>query len=535
MQELFAQLLLILRGAWRYRWHGLALTWFLSLLGWGIVASIPDTFEARTKVYVDTDSLLKPLLQGIAVNRDVVSQVAMMQAVMLSRPNLEKVAHDTDLFLDSPTRRQQEKMLDELSSRVTLTSSTSTGRRAPQGGTFSVAFEDEDPKVAYQVVQSLLNTFMEDSLGMKRSDAGVAQRFLQTQLSEYEQKLISAETRLAEFKKANVGLMPGAEGDYYQRLDGEMGKLETLQSRYRQVSERRNELQRQLSGEEPTFGLMGGLGTGDPIDGQIAGYQARIDQLLVQYTEKHPEVVALQETIDRLRKEKMQGATVSPSLAPPGAGPASSEDLLVRSLDMNPVYQNLKMSLSTADAELAELRGELAAQQQTVANLRSKVDAIPEVEAELSRLNRDYQVNKTQYDEMLQRLESARISEQADQSTEDVKFRVIEPPVEPITPSGPHRAAMSTVVLLLSLAAGLALAFLLQQLRPVFSTRDSVQQITGLPVIGAVTAAIVEGFVPWYRRQTALVGGALAALLVVFLLNLLLQDNVRATMRNFMG
>ena len=232
---------------------------------------------------------------------------------------------------------------------------------------------------------------------------------------------------------------------------------------------------------------------------------------------------------------KRQGETVSPTLAPPGAGGTTSEDLLVRSLDMNPVYQNLKMSLSTADAELAELRGELASQEQKVASLRSKVDAIPEVEAELSRLNRDYQVNKTQYDEMLQRLESARISEQADQSTENVKFRVIEPPIEPITPSGPQRAVMSTAVLFIALGAGIALAFLLQQLRPVFSTRDSVQQVTGLPVIGAVTAAIVQGFLPWYRRQAALVGGALLALFVVFLLNLMLQDNVRATLRNLMG
>lgn len=535
MQELFAQLLLILRGAWRYRWQALALTWFIALLGWFLVATIPDEFEARTEVYVDTESLLKPLLQGIAVNRDVMSQVAMMQAVMLSKPNLEKVARETDMFLDAPTRREQEQVVDELANRITLSSSTPRGRRDPQGGTFSVAYNNEDPRVAYEVVQSLLDTFMEDSLGMKRSDAGVAQRFLQTQLNEYEQKLIAAENRLAEFKKSNVGLMPGAEGDYYQRLDAEMGQLEALRSRYRQVSERRNELERQLTGEEPTFGLMGGLGSGDPIDGQIAGYQARIDQLMVQYTEKHPEVVALQETIDRLREEKRQGETVSPTLAPPGAGGTTSEDLLVRSLDMNPVYQNLKMSLSTADAELAELRGELASQEQKVGSLRSKVDAIPEVEAELSRLNRDYQVNKTQYDEMLQRLESARISEQADQSTENVKFRVIEPPIEPITPSGPQRAVMSTAVLFIALGAGIALAFLLQQLRPVFSTRDSVQQVTGLPVIGAVTAAIVQGFLPWYRRQAALVGGALIALFVVFLLNLMLQDNVRATLRNLMG
>jgi hypothetical protein len=195
----------------------------------------------------------------------------------------------------------------------------------------------------------------------------------------------------------------------------------------------------------------------------------------------------------------------------------------------------MKISLSQTDAELAELRGQIGAQQQAVAALQGRVDAIPEVEADLLRLTRDYEVNKRQYDELLQRLESAKISEQADQNTEDVKFRVIEPPVLPLTASGPPRAMLSTLVLLGSLAAGLLLGFILQQARPVFSTREALRQVTGLPVIGAVTAAIVSGFVPWYRRQAALVGGALLALLAVFLLNVLLQDNVRAALRNVVG
>jgi hypothetical protein len=202
---------------------------------------------------------------------------------------------------------------------------------------------------------------------------------------------------------------------------------------------------------------------------------------------------------------------------------------------MNPVYQNMRITLSQADTELAELRGQIGSQQQVVADLRGRLDAIPEVEAEMLRLTRDYEVNKRQYDELLQRLEAAKISEQADRSTEDVKFRVIEPPVVPLTPSGPPRVALSTLVLLGSVVAGLLLAFVLQQVRPVFSTREALRQVTGLPVIGAVTAAIVEGFVPWYRRQATLVGGALLALIAVFLLNVLLQDNVRAALRNLVG
>ena len=532
MQALLAQVLLFLRGAWRYRWQALALSWLLALAGWAVVAMLPDRFEARTQVYVDTDSLLKPLLAGIAVNRDVMSQVAMVQAVMLSRPNLEKVAKQTDMFLGAPTRLQQERVIDELATSISLTRGEQRGRQQQAGGTFVVSYEGSDPKQAQRVVQSLLDTFMEDSLGMKRTDSGVAQRFLQSQLADYERKLVQAESRLAEFKKANLGLMPGGQGDYYQRLELELGKLDQLQTRYRQVQDRRDELQRQLEGESPTFGLTGST-SGNPIDSQIASYEARIDQLLLNYTEKHPEVVSLRAQIARLQEEKRGGARAGSAAVPGSVN--TTEDLLTMSLDLNPVYQNMRIALSQAETELAELRGQIGAQQQAVTVLRSRLDAVPEVEADLLRLTRDYDVNKRQYDELLTRLDSARISEQADQSTEDVKFRVIEPPAVPLTPSGPPRVTLSVLVLLGSIAAGLLVAFLLQQIRPVFSTRDALRQVTGLPVIGAVTMAIVEGFVPWYRRQATLVAGALAALIAVFLLNVLLQDNVRAALRNLVG
>ena len=227
---------------------------------------------------------------------------------------------------------------------------------------------------------------------------------------------------------------------------------------------RRDELARQLAGEEPTFGLMGSA-EGNPIDGQIARFKAQRDQLLLQYTEKHPQVQSLTETIARLEEEKRGGARVSSSVAAPGAG-ISSDEAMVRSLDMNPVYQNLRLALSQADADLAAVRGQIQAQQGVVGGLRSRVQAIPEVEAELSRLNRDYEINKQQYDTLLQRLESAKISEQAEQSSENVKFRIIEPPMVPVKPSGPMRMQLNLLVLFAAFGAGIGLAVLLALLHP---------------------------------------------------------------------
>jgi polysaccharide chain length determinant protein (PEP-CTERM system associated) len=374
---------------------------------------------------------------------------------------------------------------------------------------------------------------MEDSLGLKRSDAGLAQRFLQSQLRDYETRLTEAEQRLAQFKQQNVGLLPAMGGDYYQRLETETGSLQQLRQRYDQLSQRRAEFARQLEGEEPSYGIMGSSGD-SPIDGQIARFRAQLDELLLTYTEKHPQVISLKETIARLEQEKRNGAKVSTSVAPPGAE-LTPDQAMARSLDLNPVYQNLRLSLSQADADLAELKGQMAAQQAVVAELRSRVDAIPEVEAELARLNRDYEVNKTQYDTLLTRLESAKISEDADQSTENVKFRVIQPPTVPFKPVGPMRLALDTVVLLAALGLGVGLAVLLSQLHPTFTTRDFLQKVTGIPVLGSITAAINESFVPWHRQQSVLVGWALGLLLMVYLLNVVLSEPLRAAVRGMIG
>ena len=125
-------------------------------------------------------------------------------------------------------------------------------------------------------------------------------------------------------------------------------------------------------GEEPTYGLMGSA-DGNPDRRPDRPLQGAARPDAIQYTDRHPQVQSLNETIARLEKEKLQGAKISPSVAPPGAG-ISSDQALVRSLDMNPVYQNLRLALSQADADLAELRGQVGAQQAQVADLRSKVN-----------------------------------------------------------------------------------------------------------------------------------------------------------------
>jgi polysaccharide chain length determinant protein (PEP-CTERM system associated) len=183
-------------------------------------------------------------------------------------------------------------------------------------------------------------------------------------------------------------------------------------------------------------------------------------------------------------------------------------------LDLNPVYQNMRIQLSNVEVEIAALRAERDQQQAEVEQLRRLVDTVPQVEAELNRLNRDYDVVRVKHQELLQRLETANIGEDVSRSIDDVQFRIIDPPFADATPTGPERPLFLTMVLFFAIGAGGGLAFVVNQLKPTFIGNRSVTEVLGIPVLASVSLLQTDA----ERRSEKLNRYALqavAALLVV--------------------
>ena len=480
MHELLKLVLLYLHSMWQYRWYAMLLSWLVALAIWGFVFTLPNQYEGHTRIYIDTESVLKPLLNGLAVQTNVMNEVSLMTNALKSRPNLERVIQETDLGHRVNSQKEIDDMISLLEQKITISRGSNN--------LFQISYKDQDRKVAGMVVQNLLDSLMENTRGANRTDATSAQNFLEKQIGEYEKRLADAEQRLAEFKQKNAGLMPSQGEDYYSRLQQAVSTLEHTESSLAVAVRRHREIEKQLAGEEPVFL---GLSTpttetsARPTDPRIAEYESKLDQMLLKYTDEHPDVINLRQTLEQLKQKQKAEAKAAPA--------ATRGDFRSEPVEMNPVYQQMQTALNESNIELETLRGQRDQEARKVERLKELVNAIPEVEAELTRLNRDYNVTKTQYDTLLQRLETARLSEEADRSNEDVEFRIIDPVNVPLDPSGPPRTLFLLAGAGIGLAAGLGLAFLLIQIRPVFIARESLSEILALPVLGSVSMVRTTG------------------------------------------
>ena len=478
MQDIIEQILGYVRGIWRFRWYIYAIAWPVCIGGWLFVHQMPDEYESKARVFVDTSSALRPLLRGLAVQSSANDGLKMMTRTLMSRPNLEKVARMTDMDLHVNTPEE----IDNLITRLSKTIKFSGGGRG--NNMYSISYVDHDPELAKNTVQSLLTIFVESTLGDSRKDGDSARKFIDAQIEEYEARLIEAENRVKEFKQKNAGMMPEDGRNYFSRIKAAKAQLNSVELELKQAINLRDELKRQVAGEEPVFGIVpsaskvtGGLS--HPLDPRIASLEASLDELLLRYTVKHPDVINAQETIKRLEDKRDKDlAEVRKEM--PQFQQSSG-------LNQNPVYQQLKISLGQAEAKIASLLPRVKSYRATVKKLEKLVDTIPQIEANLKNLNRDYEINKRNYEQFLSRRESARLSERADSSSDDVKFRVIDPPQAAFEPIGPNRPLFESVVLLGGLVMGFVFAFFLSRIKPTFDTPKMLQEEMQAPVLGYVT------------------------------------------------
>ena len=477
MHDVMVQLMRYARGVWHYRWWLLGIAWVVCLVGWIIVARLPDQYQASARVYVDTESVLRPFLRGLAIETgNTERKVLLMTRTLLSQPNLEKVLRMTDMDLKAQNEVQKDELLEKLRKGISL-----AGTR--RENLYTISYQDDSPEIAKLVVKSLLTLFMESNLGEARKEQDSATQFLEQQIADYERRMRDMEENMTRFKQRNLGYLPNEQGGYYERIRTIQNQRDQAALDLKVSEDRAQALRAQLEGEGPTFGVgpqeQRALDVDTSvIDNRINAAENRLDEMQLKYTDKHPDIIALKAMIEDLKQQRTDLVAKARRKAAKGPHFAESNE--------SPYLQQLRISLSEAEAEVASKKVLVEEYEKRAKELTDAIDRVLRVEGEQRQMSRDYQVLKKNYDALVGRLEAAKLARKADSSTDTVQFRVIDPPRVPAKPSGPNRVFFSVAVLLVSLGSGFVVAFLMSQLRPTFDERQLMNDVLGLPVLGSV-------------------------------------------------
>lgn len=502
MNDLIEQLLGYLRGMWQRRWVGVAVAWAVGLAGAAAVLQTPDKFEASTRLSLDAQSILKPLMSGLAVQPDMSQQVAMLSRTLISRPNVEKLVRNSGLDAQTNTPQERDSLVDGLMKSIRL---SSLGR----DNLFTISYRHSDPAQAEKVVASMVAMFLESSAGDKREDADAARRFIEEQIKIYEQRLDEAENRLKEFRLKNMGIASADGKDYFTRMTQASEELAKARLELRAAEQSRDALKRELAGEEPVF--LPDMSSTQPvavpeIDGRLDALRKRLDELLRQYTDQHPDVLGTKRVIEQLEAQRRNEIEARRRAAQRQGG----------TMVANPFIEQLKVSLAGAEANIAALRTRVAEHAAQYERLRASAQRVPQVEAELAQLNRDYEVQKRNYESLVSRRESAALSSQMGAAGGSGAIRVVDPPRVAREPVAPNRQLLLPLVLLASLLAGVGASLVASQISPTVANTRTLRELTGRAVLGVVSLLPSEKRARNQRQGNLAFAGSLGALLCVF-------------------
>jgi polysaccharide chain length determinant protein (PEP-CTERM system associated) len=202
----------------------------------------------------------------------------------------------------------------------------------------------------------------------------------------------------------------------------------------------------------------------------------RKKELLVRYTENHPEVVSINKVIESEKKKRLNEMDS-----------VTKDNLVTPSVMANPYIQTIKVALNEAEAEVASQQSRVEQLKMRVERMKNELNSRLTVETDLQNLNRDYDAIKSNYEKLLESREQATMSEKVDDQAEALKFKIADAPNIPLKPSGPKRGIFYSGLLVFGFICGFGLSLLLYLIKPTVMSTLQLGQLTGLPVLGGVS------------------------------------------------
>ncbi|MEE9433613.1 MAG: XrtA system polysaccharide chain length determinant [Sphingorhabdus sp.] len=500
MNGLYDEIRIALYSVWNRRWLALAVAWAVCVLGWLVVALIPNSYESEARVQVRTQSILSDKV-GISSN-DRRKTVKQLEQTLTSSANLEQVIRGTDLGQTIASEKEMSGRIISLRKDIEV--------KSDQDDFFTITANQASGRLARDVVQKLIDVAEEDNIAGDRKETSQTLRFLDKQIQLRRAELDEAEAKRVAYERDNLGLLPGV-GSVSQRMEASRAELNQVESQLVQAQSALAALNGQLSGtpatlSTPTFGGAGGANPAavalSRARGELAAMRSR------GLTDRHPDVISMKKQVTALAAQ---------ARSMPARGGSGS----IRT--PNPAYSSLQSLRAERGAAATALRARKSSLQSEMAQLAAKQTAEPGVAAEYGRINRDYEAKKTQYEKLAADRDQVQLRGNVETQTDSIQFKVINQPQVSNVPAAPNRPLLLTLVLFAGLGIGAGVAFALGHLQTSFPTAAKLEKASGLPVIGSISQMLNFGQREERVRKMKLFYGGTGALVAVFALLLVAE------------
>jgi polysaccharide chain length determinant protein (PEP-CTERM system associated) len=446
------------------------------IIGYGITYLIPPQYVSQTLVLVEQQKVPESYVKAV-VTEDLSGRLASMKEQITSRSRLQPIIERFNLFAGG--KLSMDDRIDMTRRNIGITPIQSEIARTNGLPGFFISFKANDPRTAQLVCGEIQSLFVSENLSDRAASAAGTTDFLKGQLADAKAKLDEQDEKMRKFQQAYVGKLPGAEAS-------NINMLTTLNTQLDAATQALTRMEQDKSYAESMLALqIQNQGTQAPEHGGSGpqAQQAELQQLQAQeadltsrYTDDYPDVLTVKRKIRELRQKIAE--TPAPTTATaPAPTPKATDSLGV---------QQLRAQMRSMDQAIVQKKHDQAAIQAQLHLYQERVAASPEIEEEYKSITRDNQTAQAFYDDLLNKIQTAKMATDLEKRQQGEQFRVMDEPNLPESPSSPKRPVYVAGGLVVGLFIGLLIVGSLEYLDTAVRTERDVWAFTKLPTLGVI-------------------------------------------------
>src|SRR2546423_1211074 len=491
-----------------------------------VVYRLPDIYESTTLIVVTTSTLPNSVVPTIT-EETLTRELTSISQVVTSRSSLQPLMEKYDLYKDERRRGEpMELLIDSMRKQIKVEVNTSN-HEITNG--FNITYRGRDPKTTQAVAAELASKYVDEQTKGTVNAGTSAKQFIEEQVRSAKEEVDAIDTQRLTYLQQNINNLPSQSQALVGRLTAlheeqkallaEVGRLRDLAAAYRnQLGDISKSYEQEI--------VLSAENTTDPkttaawaqLVSRRSDYEGELQSLLSQYTEKHPDVVAKKKQLEDIKAQQDQMLNDWKDRI------EERKQKLTKLSD--PRLLTLRTNISMAEGDMDRQQRLLDETNKQIAELNTRINAIPNAEVGLEALDREYQTKKASYDNLL--LEQQKIVVGADAAKEQQGggIQVVDPANLPEKPVAPKRFMLTAGGFAIGFALGM-LMVLLSEARRLFTiqTIEDAKHYTTLPVLASIPELLTpaEALAVPRRQNLALIGGIAASVVAVPMLAFVLS------------